>query len=364
MDDIATGLTDSINVDGTKAFEANQLMGGFKLTGMGTGSAATDSVTLGQVQAGRANWSDGGGTADAITASYTPAVTSVTDGDLFYVRATAANATTTPTFTPNSGTVTARTIVKNGNVALAAGDIAGDGHELHLRYRSSDTKYELLNPKGSRYTVNGLTEETSVATSDMLGGYDTSGTAERKFSVQNVLKTINGLTEDTSPDPAADYVVTYDGSASDVKKAKLQTIGSRVLLATLSTTSGTTVSATGLDGFRELYVEVAGVSFTGAATLTLAISDDNGAAYGTAQNVSVSSGGASGTIHGTIRITNFINAFSYTMAHAVTALAAGSATVTTAALAESGGGGSSSMNAIRFGGGTFDNGTIYVYGIK
>jgi hypothetical protein len=50
------------------------------------------------------------------------------------VRAAAANATATPTFTPNAGTIAAKTIVKGSNVALAVGDIAGAAHWLGLQY--------------------------------------------------------------------------------------------------------------------------------------------------------------------------------------------------------------------------------------
>jgi len=86
------------------------------------------------------------GTADAITSSYTPAITALTNGMVVYVRAAAANATTTPTFTPNSGTVAAKTIVKGSGAALAAGDISSDGHWLELKYDSSLDKWVLLNP--------------------------------------------------------------------------------------------------------------------------------------------------------------------------------------------------------------------------
>jgi hypothetical protein len=144
LDDTAQALSDSINKDGSKAFSANQSMGSNRITNLADGTARTNAANLGQVQDGLVNWIDSGGTADAITATYSPAVTSVSDGQLFFVRASAANATTTPTFKPNG--LTARNITKHGDQALVAGDIYGDGHELILRYRSSDTSYELLNP--------------------------------------------------------------------------------------------------------------------------------------------------------------------------------------------------------------------------
>jgi hypothetical protein len=219
MVDIALALTESINKDGTKAWVANQSLGGNKFTSVGDGTARTDSIAFGQVQDGKANWVVAGGTADALTATYAPAITVLGDGQECYVRAGFANATTTPTFAPNG--LTARTIVKEGGNALVAGSIKGADHELHLRYKLASTRWELLNPSdGGTYTVNGQTEETTTALGDFLGGYDLSGTAERKFSIQNLLKAINLLTEDTSPDEAADFLLSYDASASDVKKVK------------------------------------------------------------------------------------------------------------------------------------------------
>jgi hypothetical protein len=83
------------------------------------------------------------GAADALTATFTPALTLV-DGMQIKLRAAAANATTTPTLAIGGGT--ARAITKQGNLALAAGDIKGAGHELLLRYVAATPRWELLNP--------------------------------------------------------------------------------------------------------------------------------------------------------------------------------------------------------------------------
>lgn len=96
------------------------------------------------------------GTADAITASYTPAVAALTNGLSLFVRATAANTSTTPTFTPNSGVVTAKAIVKGANQALVAGDIAGAGHWLELQYDSTLDRWVLQNPAYGINNVSGL----------------------------------------------------------------------------------------------------------------------------------------------------------------------------------------------------------------
>lgn len=108
-------------------------------------------------------WSAAGGAADAITATYSPAITALTDGLLLTFRATAANATATPTFSPNG--LTARTIVKAGGQALIAGDLARANYECAVRYNLANTRWELLNPQqqnsmlnshGNSYTAAGM----------------------------------------------------------------------------------------------------------------------------------------------------------------------------------------------------------------
>lgn len=84
-----------------------------------------------------------GGTPDAITADFTPNV-ALTNGTTVIVRAGAANTTTTPTFAPDG--LTAKTIAKGNNLALAAGDIAGAGHWLEMNFDSVLDKWVLQNP--------------------------------------------------------------------------------------------------------------------------------------------------------------------------------------------------------------------------
>lgn len=87
------------------------------------------------------------GSANVITAAFTPTISALTDGMRVTVRAIAANTTTTPTFKADS--TTAYTIVKGNGVALLAGDIAGSGHILTLEYDSAtfgSPKWVLINP--------------------------------------------------------------------------------------------------------------------------------------------------------------------------------------------------------------------------
>ena len=82
--DVATALTQSIAVDGQSAVTANIPLANHKLTGLAVGTAATDSLSLGQAQAEAFVWcGTAGGSANAITLSPSPAITAYAAGQRF-----------------------------------------------------------------------------------------------------------------------------------------------------------------------------------------------------------------------------------------------------------------------------------------
>ena len=116
-----------------------------------------------------------GGTVDAITATYNPAVTLSNLTVVVFV-ASGANTITTPTFAPNG--LTAHTIVKNGGSALVVGDIPAVGAVCILEYNLANTRWELLNPKflmpAATASVNGYATSTQIT---KLNGIATGATA-------------------------------------------------------------------------------------------------------------------------------------------------------------------------------------------
>lgn len=141
--DVAQALTDSVNVQGTAPFQANQPMGGNKLTGLGAGTVSGDSISLGQAQSGIvAHAATVAGTVDAITAAFSPPFTAWTAKMRFRFTAGAANTVTNPT--ANVDGLGAKTIKKLNGAALAIGDIAGNGHICECLYDGTDVI--LLNP--------------------------------------------------------------------------------------------------------------------------------------------------------------------------------------------------------------------------
>lgn len=178
IQDIANALSACMTRGGLAPATANFPMGTNRHTGVGNGVARTDYTAMGQSQDGVLNWAASGGTADVLTATYAPALTALINGQLCFVRAALANATATPSFSPNG--LTARTIVNRGGQALVAGAISGGGHELALRYDLANTRWELLNPSVAVLTglrnriINGacsIAQRGSLAASIGVTGY-------------------------------------------------------------------------------------------------------------------------------------------------------------------------------------------------
>lgn len=159
--DLADGLEACVKANGDIAATANLPMGGFAHSNVGAATARTQYARVAELQDSSHTWIAGGGTADAITATYAPSVSALTNGCLVGFRAASANATTTPTFAPNG--LTAKTIVKGANTALSAGDIAGQHHECFVRYNSTLDKWVLLNPYGAQVSSIQLSSYTWVA---------------------------------------------------------------------------------------------------------------------------------------------------------------------------------------------------------
>ncbi|SAL03103.1 hypothetical protein AWB77_06707 [Caballeronia fortuita] len=115
-------------------------------------------------------YSVAGGTANAITAIYTPAITTVVDGMVLRFKGTAAN-TGPATFTPNSATIAAQAIYGMDHAPLLGGEIVVNGEcevQFDAALNSGAGAWVLVrNSGGSR---NGIT----AAISDYTNRYATT----------------------------------------------------------------------------------------------------------------------------------------------------------------------------------------------
>lgn len=146
---------------------------------------------------------------------------------------------------------------------------------------------------------------------------------------------------------------------------------SMTLLATLTTTSGTTQSATGLSpaSYKYYFIDVRGVSFTTAVALDLAVSGNNGTNYGTVNNITSALIAAadtfdgSCTVHGINGLKQFSGSFINSIARSNDGNVASPSGVGKS-LPKHATGATSPIDALQFSGGTFDAGQILVYGVK
>ena len=120
--DLATGINQCLNKDGSNAATANLDAGTYKITRVGDGTAHTDAINAGQIQDGGLIFqaTDSGGSANTYAIALTPAVTAYVAGQVFHFKA--AN-TSTGASTLNVNALGAKNIKKKNDQDIAAGDI-------------------------------------------------------------------------------------------------------------------------------------------------------------------------------------------------------------------------------------------------
>ena len=163
--DLATGLSTCITKDGQTTPTANIPMGNYKFTGLGAGSAATDSATLGQVQSTVVKLIGSVSGTDTITGSLTPALTAYAAGQMFYFVAAGDN---TGAVTLNLNSLGAKNVTKNGTTALSASEIKS-GQTVAVIY--DGTRFQIVNPAAIVLTGTTGASNTSygVAALDSVG---------------------------------------------------------------------------------------------------------------------------------------------------------------------------------------------------
>lgn len=147
LQDLETALNLAFLRDGRTPATGNFAMGNFKVTGMGSGTAATDAAALSQVQTdavGHATTvNSGGGTVDALRLAFSPANTALTTNEIVRWTSPGANTITAPTLSKDAG-LTNKTIKKGAGAALVAGDTGAIGYVCWAEYNGTD--WILLNP--------------------------------------------------------------------------------------------------------------------------------------------------------------------------------------------------------------------------
>ena len=197
--DLATGLSTAITKDGQTTVTANIPMSTYKFTGLGVGSAATDSANLSQVQSTVTKLLNSVSGADTITATASPTLAAYAAGQMFYFVAAGDNTTSV---TLNIDALGAKAVTRDGSTALVAADIKS-GEVIVVVY--DGTRFQVvsqLNSAGDATFAN-----VSITSALNVGGVATfsAGTAAAP-SITTTGDTNTGIFF-----PAADTIAFTEG---------------------------------------------------------------------------------------------------------------------------------------------------------
>jgi len=157
IDDNSGAHSGAIAKDGQTPYTGNQPMGGNTHTNVGNATLRTNYPAVGQVQDGDFSWAGTvGGSANVLTATLTPAITTYKNGMLCRFEAASAN---TGAATININSLGAVAIVRDNDVALLGNEIKAGAHYT-VSYDSSLSKCILQNPTEF---ISGLTSAADKA---------------------------------------------------------------------------------------------------------------------------------------------------------------------------------------------------------
>ena len=226
---IATALTQSIAVDGQSTVTGNIPMSSKKFTGLTVGSAATDSLTLGQAQAEGFIWCGTmTGSADAGALSPTPAITAYAAGQRFAWKAsTSANTGAMTVAISGLSTIA----VQNDRAALAAGIHAAS--DIFMGVLDTASTMQIMKIAVS----NSGTASTFEPTGDTSAG---DNAAVGYTAAEGLILTGQGSTNDVTIKNDADAdVLEIPTGTTNVTVAGSITGGTIILAATDTDTSNT-----------------------------------------------------------------------------------------------------------------------------
>ena len=232
--DLATGLSTAITKDGQTTPTANIPMGSNKITGLAVGTAAADAATLSQVQSTTAKLVNSVSGADTITGTMSPTLGAYAAGQMFYFVAAGDN---TGAVTINIDSLGAKSVTRDGAVALAASDIKS-GEVIVIVY--DGTRFQVvsqLNSAGDARFAN-----VSIASALNVGGVATfsAGTAAAP-SITTTGDTNTGIFF-----PAADTIAFTEGG---VEALRIDSSGQLGIGTTSPQDKVSAVSTQGLNTF-------------------------------------------------------------------------------------------------------------------
>ena len=230
--DLATGINQAINKDGSNAFTGAANLGSQKITSLADGTAHTDGVNAGQIQDGGLIFqATDSGSANTYAIALTPAVTAYVAGQVFHFKA--ANASSGAS-TLNVNALGAKNIKKKNDQDIAAGDIEQNAI-VSVIY--DGTSFQMLSQLG--------TSAGSMSSFTLTGDSGSNQTVEDG----NTVDIAGGTGIDTVVGSTDTVTVSVD---STIKKVGKETIWIPAVAMYGNTTNGAEAGQTELSNGPEL----------------------------------------------------------------------------------------------------------------
>ena len=225
--DLATGLSTAICKDGQTTVTANIPLGGFRITGLGAGTVASDAARLSQVQNSTTTTLISITGTDTITGTVSPTLTAYATGQVFSFVVAATN---TGAVTLNVDSIGVKSVTRTGAVALVAGDLV-IGQIAIVEY--DGTRFQLINGNSfSNLNVSGTLGVTGITT-----------VAAGSAALPSIVST-TGTSDTGQWFPAAD---TIAWSTAGTERARIDSAGNITLQKNISVGAATpTTSGTGI----------------------------------------------------------------------------------------------------------------------
>ena len=252
--------------------------------------------SLASATADRIQRAAAGGTVDAITATFSPALT-LTDKIMCAVISAGANTSTTPTFAPDG--LTAHTIMTRGGGALVAGSIGAAGFVALLEYNLASTRWELLNPATNANLTGPITSD----------GNATAVAAQTGTGTTFVMDTSPTLVTPALGTPSAVVLTNATGTASGLTAGNVTTNAN---LTGPITSTGNATAVASQTGTGSVFAMQASPSFTTAVLgdATMAVFNTVSTtvnAFGAATTLNVGNASGTNTILGDTRFSQDIS---------------------------------------------------------
>ncbi len=209
--DMSTAISNAVMKDGQQTVTANLPMNGFKLTGVGAGSARTDAATVANLQDGTGIYvTVVGGTGTAITLAPSPSIAAYATGQNFRFMVLLQNSGST---TVSVSGLAAKPLYSKNNTALVGNDLRiGDVVEIYYDAAAGTAGAFILGGGGFQSQLTGQLLDACVLRDCLVTDNPTNTAGVVPKSYVDSMWTTGDVKVTIRPTPDTGWLIFDDGT--------------------------------------------------------------------------------------------------------------------------------------------------------